>query len=835
MLFLLFSKIKNNWVERNHLSLFFRKVIFFFVVDFDFVDFFCKFVGKRKSVILNIMEVNNQNSNQKISTIVSLVWNIADDCLRDVFLRGQYRDVILPMVVLRRLDALLEPSKDEVDATINEQGGLNKIDEIDPQILTDVTGLTYYNTSKWTLNRLKSSAPDNNELLYNNFIEYINGYSDNVKDVLKNFEYYSKAKKLADNDRLLSIIERITDNKINLTDHEATDPDGLTLPAITNFDMGTLFEELLRKFNEENNEEAGEHFTPRDAISLLSHLIFEPIKNNLPKIISLYDPACGSGGMLTEGREYLLSLGKKESAIQLSGHEINPETYAICKSDLIIKGVDPSGIIQGNTITSDDFADKSFGFMITNPPYGKSWKEDQKKIYHEKVLLDKRFEKKLVNFAGEEIIEDCTPRTSDGQLLFILEEIDKMKPLEYQTQGSRIASIHNGSSLFTGDAGSGESNTRRFLVENDLVETIIQLPNNIFYNTGISTYVWILTNKKSDKRKGKIQLIDASKAFEKLRKNQGQRNCTINEKYREIILNCYMDFKDEDSEFVKSKIFDCDDFRYYNVIIERPLRLKSQFNALKIEEMLFEKGDIEFSKYLYQKYGDDVFSDLKPKITEIKEYLKENDIKMTDKKLAKQTDTKDWNYRRNLQNCAKSLMKNIGTDVYTNFNLFFDKVLATAKQLDLKLSVAELNSIARAMSVTDIQAEPVIKKKHKANSKDIEKLNAQFGVAIDNVKDYGFIPQAKDTYLEYETDSELRDTEKIPVKEDIYEYFLREVRPYVADAWINLPITKIGCEISFNKYFYKPVPLRTLAENEADIIALDAKSQGFIRSLLNTK
>ena len=330
------------------------------------------------------------------SQMVALIWNIADDVLRDVFLRGQYRDVILPMVVLRRLDALLEPTKEEVEAEIMESG----IDNIDEGVLKDITGLSYFNTSKWTLNRLKSQASDNNDILYDNFIEYLNGYSENIRDVLRNFEYYTKARKLADNDRLLSIIERITDPRINLTDKNTIDPDGLPLPALTNVGMGTVFEELLRRFNEENNEEAGEHFTPRDAISLLAHLVFEPVKEDLPKIITLYDPACGSGGMLTESREYLLDLGVRSAAIQLSGTEINPETYAICKSDLIIKGVDPSGIHWGNTITDNSFSDKSFGYMITNPPYGKSWKEYKKKIYHEKMLLDHRFELTLTNYIG---------------------------------------------------------------------------------------------------------------------------------------------------------------------------------------------------------------------------------------------------------------------------------------------------------------------------------------------------------------------------------------------------------------------------------------------------
>ena len=412
-------------------------------------------------------------------------------------------------------------------------------------------------------------------MLYNNFVEYLNGFSENVRDVLKNFEYYSKARKLADNDRLLSIIERITDPRINLTDRDTTDPDGLPLHALTNVGMGTVFEELLRRFNEENNEEAGEHFTPRDAISLLAHLIFEPVKDNLPKIITLYDPACGSGGMLTEGREYLLNIGVKNSAIQLSGTEINPETYAICKSDLIIKGVDPSGMHLGNTITDNAFSDKSFGYMITNPPYGKSWKTDKEKIYHEKTLLDHRFELQLTNFAGQMELLDSTPRTSDGQLLFILEEVDKMKPLEYQPQGARVASIHNGSSLFTGDAGSGPSEIRRWLIENDWVEAIVQLPNDSFYNTGIATYVWLITKSKAANRRGKVQLIDASKCYEARRKPIGNKRVDITNDCRALVVKAYEDFKTKDytakaggGEIVcKSHVFDNAEFGYTKITV----------------------------------------------------------------------------------------------------------------------------------------------------------------------------------------------------------------------------------------------------------------------------
>ena len=466
--------------------------------------------------------------------MVSLIWSIADDVLRDVFVRGQYRDVILPMVVLRRLDALLEPTKEAVEEEFSYQ---TREKFTDTGALMEAAGQNYYNTSKWTLGRLKSQATGDKEALHNNFIEYLNGFSPNVGEVLKSFDFYAKARKLTDRDRLLAIIERITDPYLNLTDKPQSDPDGLIIPALTNIGMGGIFEELLRRFNEENNEEAGEHFTPRDVIALLCDLVFSPIKDDLPKIITLYDPACGSGGMLTEGHDYLIDLGVDPSAIRLNGNEVNPETFAICKSDLIIKGVDPEGIHLDNTLVPEDTRiGKQFGFMLTNPPYGKSWGEDKKKMFDEKTLLDERFYVPLPNYIGVVENNASVPRVSDGQMLFMMELVDKMKSLQLQPQGSRAASIHNGSSLFTGDAGSGESNIRRFLVENDMVDAIIQLPNNIFYNTGISTYCWVLTNFKQPQRCGKVQLIDASQASETLRKNQGQRNCEITQTMRGHII-----------------------------------------------------------------------------------------------------------------------------------------------------------------------------------------------------------------------------------------------------------------------------------------------------------
>lgn len=774
------------------------------------------------------------------SQIVSFIWGIADDCLRDVFVRGQYRDVILPMVVLRRFDALLEPTKEAVEQEIKEQREIG-LDEttFDEGAIADITHLSFYNSSKWTLNRIKSQATDNNDILYSNFVEYLNGYSENVKDVLRNFKYYEKAKRLAESDRLLAVIEKITDPYINLTDREATDPDGLPLPPLSNIAMGTVFEELLRRFNEENNEETGAHFTPRDAISLLARLVFESVKENLPKVISLYDPAEGSGGMLTESFEYLTSLGISPEAIELNGTEINPETYAICKADLIIKGVDPSGMHQGNTITEDHFRGKSFGYCITNPPYGKSWKIDKPKIYHDNQLIDHRFELPLINFRGEMETLDCTPRTSDGQLLFIMEEVDKMKPLDYQPQGSRIASVHNGSSLFTGDAGQGENNVRRYLVENDLVDAIVQLPNNIFYNTGISTYVWLLTNKKAEHRRGRVQLIDASQAFEKLRKNQGQRNCTITPEHAEQIVQTYNRFADQPATPdcpVESKVFRNDEFRYDVVLIERPLRLRSQFCTLKVDELLYDTKEKDFSKYLFQTYGEQVFEGLDEKVTEIKAYLQEQEVKMTDKKLASLIATKAWKERRELQEAALQLMHHIGTErTFMDYNLFDEEVKQTAKELGLKLSATQRKAICRAMSEVCPEAAPVISKVLKKNDNALLDLTDNFGIPPERLADYGIFTTESGSLVQYESDSNLRDTEKVPVSDDIYDYFQREVRPYVADAWIELPQTKIGCDISFNKYFYRPQPLRSLAENEADIRALDEESKGFIQQILNLK
>ncbi|MGB1111187.1 MAG: type I restriction-modification system subunit M, partial [Gammaproteobacteria bacterium] len=426
--------------------------------------------------------------------LVSFIWSIADDCLRDVYVRGKYRDVILPMVVLRRLDTLLEPSKDKVLEELEFQTKQMGLTELDDKGLQQASGYVFYNTSKWTLTQLHKTATNNQQILLANVEEYLGGFSANVKEIIDKFELKAKVRHMAGKDVLLDVLEKFTSPYINLTPNEKEDPDGNKLPALTNLGMGYVFEELIRKFNEENNEEAGEHFTPREVIQLMTHLIFGPIKHDLPPVMTIYDPACGSGGMLTESQNFIKD---EEGAIRatgdvyLFGKEINDETYAICKSDMMIKGNDPANIKPGSTLSTDEFAGRRFDFMLSNPPYGKSWASEQRYIKDDGEVIDPRFQVRLKDYWGHEQTVDATPRSSDGQLLFLMEMVSKLKPLEASPRGSRIASVHNGSSLFTGDAGGGESNIRRYLIENDLLEAIIQLPNNLFYNTGITTYIWL--------------------------------------------------------------------------------------------------------------------------------------------------------------------------------------------------------------------------------------------------------------------------------------------------------------------------------------------------------
>ncbi|WP_339925787.1 class I SAM-dependent DNA methyltransferase [uncultured Cyclobacterium sp.] len=778
--------------------------------------------------------------------LVSFIWSIADDCLRDVYVRGKYRDVILPMVVLRRLDALLEPTKDAVMEELAFQRDEAKFTELDENGLRQASGFVFFNTSEWTLQRLHNTATNNQQILLANFEDYLNGFSSNVKEIIEKFKLKSQVRHMAQKDVLLNVLEKFTSPFINLTPFEKDDPDGRRLAALSNLGMGYVFEELIRKFNEENNEEAGEHFTPREVIDLMTHIIFEPIKDKLPPVLTIYDPACGSGGMLTESQNFIKDEEGEIKAlgdVYLYGKEINDETYAICKSDMMIKGNNPGNIRVGSTLSTDEFAGNTFDFMLSNPPYGKSWSSEQKYIKDGKDIIDPRFQIKLSDYWGEEADADATPRSSDGQLLFLMEMVNKMKPLSQSKLGSRIASVHNGSSLFTGDAGGGESNIRRYIIENDWLEAIVQLPNNLFYNTGITTYIWILSNNKSPERKGKVQLIDGGLLFQKLRKNLGAKNCELTASHIREIVTAYQELQaldrqlnpeTQEEEGIASKVFDNTDFGYYKVTIERPKRLKAQFSDERIADLRYDRSLKEAMTWAYAEFGEEVYTNLSSHSKAIKEWCEKQDLNLKAKQTLSLTQKTIWQKQLELLNAARRIMEQVGTAQYNDYNLFKEKVDQVLKSLKIKLGASEKNAILNAVSWYDAEAEMVKKSVVKLSGDKLTNLLDHLGCSAQDLPDFGYYPtDKKGEYQTYETESDLRDTENVALKEDIHTYFLQEVKPHVSEAWINLDATKIGYEISFNKYFYRHKPLRTLEEVTTDILELEKESDGLIREILN--
>ncbi|WPV69202.1 class I SAM-dependent DNA methyltransferase [Chitinophaga sp. LS1] len=779
----------------------------------------------------------NQSVHNKL---VSFIWSVADDCLRDVYNRGKYRDVILPMVVLRRLDALLEPTKQKVWDEMSFQRDEAGFTEWDEAGLREASGYVFYNTSEWTLQRLKDTASNSQQLLIGNFEDYLNGFSQNVKEIIDNFKLRTQIRHMAVKDVLLNVLEKFTSPYINLTPFDKLDPDGRKLPALSNLGMGYVFEELIRKFNEENNEEAGEHFTPREVIDLMTHLVFEPVKDQLPPVMTIYDPACGSGGMLTESQNFIKDqegIIRASGDVHLYGKEINDETYAICKSDMMIKGNDPQNIRLGSTLSTDEFAGTHFNFMLSNPPYGKSWASEQKNIKDGKDVIDGRFKIKLDDYWGNTEAVDATPRSSDGQLLFLMEMISKMKPLRQSPIGSRIASVHNGSSLFTGDAGSGESNIRRYIIENDWLEAIIQLPNNLFYNTGITTYIWLLSNNKPAHRKGKVQLIDASQRYRKLRKNLGNKNCEFAPEHIREIVDVYKQMLIIDrntEEDVASQVFDNADLGYHKVTIERPKRLKAQFTADRIATLRFDKGLREPMEWAYEQFGEEVYTQLQKYEKAIIDWCEKEELNLSPKLQKALVSPALWQKGLDLIATATRLMSLIGTEEHNDFNLFTARVDETLKAEQIKLSATEKNTILNAISWYHAEAEKVVKSRQKLSADNLKQLLIRLGCTREELHHYGWFSYGKHgEYIQYETESDLRDTENVPLKDNIYSYFLKEVLPHVPEAWINLDTIKIGYEISFNKYFYRHKPLRSLEEITADILALEKESDGLIQEILN--
>ncbi len=799
----------------------------------------------------------NKSSHNKL---VSFIWSIADDCLRDVYVRGKYRDVILPMIVLRRLDALLEPTKEAVLEELAFQRDEAKFTEWDESGLRKASGYVFYNVSTWTLQKLKDTATNSQQILQANFEDYLNGFSPNVKEIIRKFKLRSQVAHMASKDVLLDVLEKFTSSNINLTPFEKEDAEGRKLPALSNLGMGYVFEELIRKFNEENNEEAGEHFTPREVIDLMTHIIFDPIKDNLPPVMTIYDPACGSGGMLTESQNFIKDEEGEIRAtgdVYLYGKEINDETYAICKSDMMIKGNNPENIHVGSTLSTDSFAGTTFDFMLSNPPYGKSWASEQKYIKDGKDVIDPRFKIQLKNYF--DILEDvdAIPRSSDGQLLFLMEMVSKMKSLSQSPTGTRIASVHNGSSLFTGDAGGGESNIRRHIIENDWLEAIVQLPNNLFYNTGITTYIWILSNNKPTNRKGKVQLIDAGQLYRKLRKNLGNKNCEFSPEHITEIVKTYtkMSVSERKGEQgISAQVFDNADFGYYKATIERPKRLKAQFTKERIETLRYDRVLQEPMQYAFETFGDSIYTNTKQHEKELLEWCEKNELNLSSANKTKLTKPATWKKHLNLVKTGTVLLKTIGTEEYNDFNDFKTLVDTEIKKQKLNISASDKKAILNAVSWYDADAEKVIKKVEKISGVKLNKLLTHLDCKEKDLADFGYYsknslavtssvsPRAqsrvekslkKGEYITYETESDLRDTENVPLKDNIHSYFLREVQPHVPEAWINLDATKIGYEISFNKYFYKHTPLRNIEDVTNDILDLEKQSDGLISEILN--
>ena len=705
----------------------------------------------------------------RLNWIASFIWGIADDVLRDLYVRGKYRDVILPMTVLRRLDSLLEPSQ---PAVLVMKTSLDKAKIIhQDQALRRAAGQAFYNTSKFTLRDLKARASQ--QQLKADFEAYLDGFSPNVQDILEKFEFRNQIPRLSKADALGTLIEKFLSPDVNLSPRPVLHGDGsIKQPGLDNHGMGTVFEELVRRFNEENNEEAGEHWTPRDAVTLMAKLVFLPVADQIDSGTYLvYDGACGTGGMLTVAEEALTQIAGqrgKQVATHLYGQEINSETYAIAKADLLLKGEGEAAdnIVGGpehSTLSNDAFPGREFDFMLSNPPYGKSWKSDLERMGGKKDMRDSRF---LIEHADDPEYLLVT-RSSDGQMLFLANMLSKMK--QDTKLGSRIAEVHNGSSLFTGDAGQGESNIRRWIIENDWLEAIVALPLNMFYNTGIATYIWVLSNRKPEHRQGKVQLIDATPWFKPLRKNLGKKNCELSEEDITRICATFLAFEETE----QSKIFPNEAFGYWKVTVERPLRLTVELSQERRDQF----------RVSCQEAKEDPLANLVGRVAE-----------------------------------------KIGPGPHCDFNVFMDTIEEYAKEHGVKLTSKRKKLLQSSLAERSEEAEAVIKKIHKPSRMEPDPICGLFESTV----------KGKCCVVEYEPDSDLRDTEQVPLLEEggIEAFLRREVLPYAPDAWYVPDSVKIGYEISFTRYFYKPQLLRTLEEIRADILALEKETEGLLGEII---
>ncbi|MFL0860397.1 type I restriction-modification system subunit M [Vibrio parahaemolyticus] len=761
-------------------------------------------------------------TNNNFSQTAAFIWSVAD-LLRGDFKQSQYGRVILPFTLLRRLECVLEPSKDAVVTEHERIKAMNLPEEAQEKFLLRATqsptqpdGLSFFNTSPMNLGKMGQSN------IKANLEKYVLSFSKDAREIFEHFKFDEFVGLLEDANLLYKVVKKFA----------TTD---LSPNSISNHDMGLVFEELIRRFAEGSNETAGEYFTPRDIVRLTTSLVFMEDDEALTKdgiIRTIYDPTAGTGGFLSSGMEYVHELNPK-AVMRAFGQELNPESYAICKADMLIKGQDVSRIKLGNTLSNDQLPADQFDYMLSNPPFGVDWKkiEGEIKDEHQQKGFDGRFGAGL-------------PRVSDGSLLFLMHLISKMrdkKNVDNQvTDGGRIGIILNGSPLFTGGAGSGESEIRRYILEADLLEAIVALPTDMFYNTGIATYVWVLSNKKDPARKGKVQLINGANLSTKMRKSLGsKRHYLTDEEIRTITKN-FGDFEEIDTltkdgvtdnqKHFASKIFDTHEFGYRRLTIERPLRLSAQITDEAVESLRFAPKPFNaVMQAVFEQFGsewtEDTYGSLTDVEKEVRVLIKADFPELKEKQIKDVLDSKLWLNQKALMDAAKALQIAVGDSLggkeqqSDDFNQFELTLKGAFKATGIKFDAKQKKQFTDAITWKNQDAEPVIKKVLK---EDAQPLYGAF--------DY------KGKVVEFQQDGDLRDNENVPLDPSvststlIESYFKREVQPHVADAWINADkrddkdneIGVVGYEIAFNRHFYVYKPPRALEVIDADLDAVSA-------------
>jgi len=722
------------------------------------------------------------NDKTSPSQMANFIWSVAD-ILRGDFRQSQYGRIILPLTLLRRLECVLASTKDAVlEAAKQTQ---DRPDPLREQLLKEKSGQAFFNTSPFTLGSLSDNQTAQD------LMSYVNAFSADAREIFEYFNFDDYVQLLNNANLLYQVVEKFA----------AMD---LSPASISNYGMGLVFEELIRKFAESSNDTAGDHFTPRDMVHLTTSLVLAGQEQRLTpySIITIYDPAVGTGGFLTEGEQYIKQVSEKVH-VNLFGQEINRESYAICKAEMLIKDQVVSNIKFGDTLSNDQLAKEKFNIMLANPPFGVNWSKSRKEVEDEHKLkgFDGRFGPGL-------------PRVSDGALLFLLHLVSKMH--DPAQDGSRIGIILNGSPLFTGGAGSGESEIRRYLLERDLVEAIVAVPNDMFYNTGIATYIWVLNNNKPPERKGRVQLIDASDKYTRMRKSLGSKRNYISEEDQDEIVRLY----GHQVENKNSKFFYNHEFGYRRITIERPLRLSAQFNAERLEALRFATGPLqEPMKALYEHFGknwdENNYGQFdEEKLPEINAMLKADFEKLRATQIKNLLSPELWVGQKNIFTTAQALKEEIGTEQHNDFNAFTKLLDKALKTIGVGLTAREKKQIIDAITWTNPEAEPVIKKVVKGETNPL----------------YGAM-EYQGKVVEFEADADLRDYENIPLDPDlsttelIESYFLREVQPHVPDAWIDRSrkderdgeLGIVGYEIPFNRHFYEFVPPRPLEEIDAEL------------------